>query len=127
MIDLITTVNSAINGVVWGPPFMLLLVGTGIYLTIRLGGFQFRHLGHAWKHSFGQMFQRGGKSEAGAISPFQAVTSAMAATIGVGNIAGVATAIVMGGPGAIFWMWMVALVGMATKMWPPRWPKPPSA
>ncbi len=116
MIDLITTVNSAINGVVWGPPFMLLLVGTGIYLTIRLGGFQFRHLGHAWKHSFGQMFQRGGKSEAGAISPFQAVTSAMAATIGVGNIAGVATAIVMGGPGAIFWMWMVALVGMATKM-----------
>ncbi len=116
MIDIITAANSWLNGIVWGPPFMILLVGTGLYLTIRLGFFQFRHLGHAWKHSFGRMFKPGARGEQGAISPFQAVTSAMAATIGVGNIAGVATAIVLGGPGAIFWMWMVALVGMATKM-----------
>ena len=116
MLDIITAANSWLNGIVWGPPFMILLVGTGLYLTIRLGFFQFRHLGHAWKHSFGRMFRPSARGEQGAISPFQAVTSAMAATIGVGNIAGVATAIVLGGPGAIFWMWMVALVGMATKM-----------
>jgi alanine or glycine:cation symporter, AGCS family len=116
MLDAIIATNSWLNNIVWGPPFMVLLVGTGIYLTFRLGFFQFRHLGHAWKHSFGQVFRRGASTEEGAITPFQAVTSAMAATIGVGNIAGVATAIVLGGPGAIFWMWMVALVGMATKM-----------
>jgi AGCS family alanine or glycine:cation symporter len=116
MLDLITTANSFVNGIVWGPPFMVLLVGTGIYLTVRLGFFQFRHLLHAWKHSFGLLFDRNVKVEEGAITPFQAVTSAMAATIGVGNIAGVATALALGGPGAIFWMWMVALVGMATKM-----------
>ncbi len=116
MLDLITAANGFVNGIVWGPPFMILLVGTGIYLTIRLGFFQFRHLGHAWKYSFGLLFRKDVEIEPGAITPFQAVTSAMAATIGVGNIAGVATAIALGGPGAIFWMWMVALVGMATKM-----------
>jgi len=116
MLDTITTINSFINGIVWGPPFMILLSGTGLYLTIRLGFFQFTHLRHAWRHSFGRMFRRDASEDDGAITPFQAVTSAMAATIGVGNIAGVATAIVSGGPGAIFWMWMVALVGMATKM-----------
>ena len=116
MIEIITAANGWLNGIVWGPPFMILLVGTGLYLTIRLGFFQFRYLGHAWKHSFGLVFKRGVSTDEGAITPFQAVTSAMAATIGVGNIAGVATAIALGGPGAIFWMWMVALVGMATKM-----------
>ncbi len=116
MLETVTHLNAVINGIVWGPPFMALLVGTGIYLTVRLGFFQFRHLGHAWKHSFGRLFSREADLEEGAISPFQAVSSAMAATIGVGNIAGVATAIALGGPGAIFWMWMVALVGMATKM-----------
>ena len=116
MIGWITRINGWVNDVVWGPPFMLLLAGTGVYLTIRLGFFQFRYLGHAWQHSFGRMFRPSARDEAGAISPFQAVTSAMAATIGVGNIAGVATAIAMGGPGAIFWMWVIALVGMATKM-----------
>jgi len=116
MLELITTANSFVNGIVWGPPFMILLVGTGIYLTVRLGFFQFRYLGHAWKHSFGRLFSKEVDTDPGAITPFQAVTSAMAATIGVGNIAGVATAIALGGPGAIFWMWMVALVGMATKM-----------
>lgn len=116
MLELITAVNDWVNGIVWGPPFMILLVGTGCYLTARLGFIQFRHLGLAWRESFGRLFKRAPTAGDGAISPFQAVSSAMAATIGVGNIAGVATALVLGGPGAIFWMWMVALVGMATKM-----------
>ena len=116
MLDTVMAINNWINGIVWGPPFMLLLVGTGVYLTIRLGFVQFLNLGVAWRESFGRLFRRQRSREDGAISPFQAVSSAMAATIGVGNIAGVATAIVLGGPGAIFWMWMVALVGMATKM-----------
>lgn len=108
--------NDWINGIVWGPPFMILLVGTGAYLTLRLGFFQFTHLRFAWRRTFGTLFRRRKAVEKGAISPFQAVSSAMAATIGVGNIAGVATAIALGGPGAVFWMWVVALVGMATKL-----------
>ncbi len=107
--------NSWLNSVVWGPPFMVLLVGTGLYLTIRLGFFQFTHLGHAWKQTFGRFFSKAEEEEGGAITSFQAVASAMAATIGVGNIAGVSTAIALGGPGAVFWMWLTALVGMATK------------
>ncbi|MCA1779758.1 MAG: sodium:alanine symporter family protein [Xanthomonadaceae bacterium] len=116
MVDWITTINNFVNGIVWGPPFMILLAGTGLYLTIRLGFFQFTHLRHAWHHSFGKFFRREMDTGDGSISPFEAVSSAMAATIGVGNIAGVATAIALGGPGAIFWMWIIALVGMATKM-----------
>lgn len=116
MREWITAANDVVNGIVWGPPFMLLLAGTGLYLTIRLGFFQFTHLRHAWRRTFGVLFRRDKDHDQGAISPFQAVASAMAGTIGVGNIAGVATAIALGGPGAIFWMWMVALVGMATKL-----------
>lgn len=126
MLELITRANDWLNDIVWGPPFLILLVGTGLYLSVRLGFVQFRYLGLAWRESFGRAFRRAEPAEVaeepaepeepGAITPFQAVTSAMAAAIGVGNIAGVATAIVLGGPGAIFWMWMVALVGMATKM-----------
>ena len=116
MRDWIVAANDFVNGIVWGPPFMLLLAGTGLYLTIRLGFFQFTHLRHAWRRTFGLVLRREKKAEEGAITPFQAVASAMAGTIGVGNIAGVATAIALGGPGAVFWMWMVALVGMATKM-----------
>lgn len=107
--------NSWLNGIVWGPPFMVLLMGTGLYLTIRLGFFQFLKFGLSWKQTFGRMFRKKEETEGGAISSFQAVSSAMAATIGVGNIAGVSTAIALGGPGAVFWMWMSALVGMATK------------
>jgi alanine or glycine:cation symporter, AGCS family len=107
--------NDWLNALVWGPPFMLLLVGTGLYLTIRLGFFQFTHLRFAWRNSFGGLFKGQAAVGMGSISPLQAVASAMAGTVGVGNIAGVATAITLGGPGAIFWMWMVALVGMATK------------
>lgn len=113
--ETILAFNDWLNGVVWGPPFMVLLIGTGLYLTIRLGFFQFLHLGKAWKYSFGMFFRREGNDGKGAITSFQAVSSAMAATIGVGNIAGVSTAIALGGPGAVFWMWVSALVGMATK------------
>ncbi|MEX0960738.1 MAG: sodium:alanine symporter family protein [Burkholderiales bacterium] len=115
MTETLLAFNNWINGIVWGPPFMILLVGTGAYLTWRLGFFQFTHLRFAWRQTFGAMLRQTRHDHAGAISSFQAVTSAMAATIGVGNIAGVATAIALGGPGAVFWMWMVALVGMATK------------
>ncbi|MGF1620005.1 MAG: alanine/glycine:cation symporter family protein [Rhodomicrobiaceae bacterium] len=107
--------NDRVNDLVWGPPFMALLVGAGLYLTVRMRGFQFTHLGFAWRHSFGRVLKRSDDGEAGAIPSFQAVAAAMAATIGVGNVAGVATALALGGPGAVFWMWMVALVGMATK------------
>jgi alanine or glycine:cation symporter, AGCS family len=115
LLTLLLQANDWLNALVWGPPFMLLLVGTGLYLTFRLGFFQFTHLGFAWLNSFGRLFTRRATEEEGAITPLQAVASAMAATVGVGNIAGVATALALGGPGAIFWMWIVALVGMATK------------
>ncbi|MDR5658731.1 sodium:alanine symporter family protein [Serpentinicella sp. ANB-PHB4] len=116
IIERLLAFNEQINSIVWGPPFMILLVGTGLYLTIRLGFFQFTHLGHAWRNTFGKVFKKEKKGdEDGEITSFQAVTSAMAATIGVGNIAGVATAIAVGGPGAVFWMWVSALFGMATK------------
>ena len=101
---------------VWGPPMLLLLVGTGLYLTLRLGGLQFRTLPYALKMAFGR---RGRSAEAslgrGDVSHFAALMTALSATIGTGNIAGVATAMVSGGPGAVFWMWMTAIVGMATK------------
>ena len=113
--EILTAVNGWLNAVVWGPPFMVLLAGTGLYLTVRLGFFQFTHLRFAWRRTFRRMFRRE-PDEQGSITSFQAVASAMAGTIGVGNIAGVATAIALGGPGAVFWMWMIALVGMATKM-----------
>ncbi len=117
-LELLTSIdklNETVNAIVWGPPFMLLLVGTGLYLTIRLNFFQFTHLGHAWKMSFGSVFTKDKEKKSGEITSFQAVSSAMAATIGVGNIAGVSTAIAAGGPGAIFWMWVSSLFGMATK------------
>jgi alanine or glycine:cation symporter, AGCS family len=115
MTERLLAFNDWLNSIVWGPPLMVLLVATGLYLTLRLGFFQFTHLRFAWRLTFGRLLARRREEEAGAISAFQAVTSAMAATIGVGNIAGVATAIALGGPGAVFWMWVVALVGMATK------------
>jgi AGCS family alanine or glycine:cation symporter len=101
-----------ISDIVWGPVMVALLVGTGLYITIRLGFVQFRYLSHAIACITGKYDHL---RDEGEISHFRALTTALAATIGTGNIAGVATAIVMGGPGAIFWMWMTALVGMATK------------
>lgn len=101
---------STLSGWVWGPPMLILLVGTGVYLTFILKGLQFRALGHAFK----LVFDRDLKGH-GDISHFAALTTALAATVGIGNIVGVATAITLGGPGAVFWMWVTGLVGMATK------------
>lgn len=97
---------------VWGPVMLSLLIGTGLYLTIRMGGMQIRLLPRALKLAFSG---EGKQRHPGEISSFQALMTAMAATIGTGNIAGVATAVVLGGPGAVFWMWLSALLGMATK------------
>ncbi|WP_053217211.1 alanine/glycine:cation symporter family protein [Virgibacillus senegalensis] len=109
LLDMINT----ISGYVWGPPLLILLVGTGIYLTLRLGFLQIRSLPYALKLAFSPSKQD--KKSTGDISHYQALTTAMAATIGTGNIAGVATAVVLGGPGAVFWMWITAVFGMATK------------
>ena len=106
-----------LDNFVWGPPMMIILVGTGIFLTIRLGFPQFKHTGYALKLIFkGAVKKDSSEKEEGEISPFQALTSTLAATVGNGNIAGVATAVAAGGPGALVWMWLTALVGMATKM-----------
>ncbi len=105
---------SVINGFAWGPWMLLLLVGTGVYLSIRAGFIQFRKFGYAMKNTLGKAFKKQdvGKGE---VSPFQAMCTALAATVGTGNIAGVTGAIVAGGPGAVFWMWLSALFGMCTK------------
>ncbi|MDR3623978.1 MAG: sodium:alanine symporter family protein [Chlamydiales bacterium] len=100
-----------IDGWVWGPALLIFLVGTGVYLTFLLRGLQFCYLGYALKLAF----SRHNKEGAGDISHFQSLMTSLAATIGIGNIAGVATAIMIGGAGALFWMWITALVGMATK------------
>ncbi len=104
----------AIDGVVWGPVMIVLLVGTGIYLSIRLKFIQISSFGHAVKIVKGDYDHESGGKE-GEISHFQALSAALSATIGTGNIAGVATAIALGGPGALFWMWITAFFGMATK------------
>lgn len=100
-----------IKGWVWGAPLLILLMGIGIYLTIRLRGIQFTHLIYALKLVFGKQQQEG----KGDISHFESLMTALAATIGIGNIAGVATALTIGGLGALFWMWVTALIGMAIK------------
>lgn len=102
-----------ISDIVWGPPLLILLVGTGIYLTIRLSFLQFSALPYALQLAFSKKHQD--QKSKGDITHYQALTTALAATIGTGNIAGVATAVVLGGPGAVFWMWITAIFGMATK------------
>ena len=112
----ILQLNQTINGIVWGPPMLILLIGTGIYLTCRTGGLQFIRLGYILRHTVGTLFRKGEKRDHGKnISPFQAVTTALAGTVGTGSIAGVTGAIFAGGPGALFWMWVSALFGAATK------------
>ncbi|WP_100332402.1 alanine/glycine:cation symporter family protein [Bacillus xiapuensis] len=103
-----------VNGVLWGTPSLILLVGTGLFLTLLLRGLQFRRLLYAFKLAFSKEQAEDAQAE-GDVSNFKALMTALAATIGNGNIAGVATAITLGGPGAIFWMWIVGLLGMATK------------
>lgn len=101
-----------ISDIVWGPPLLILIVGTGLFLTFRISFLQFSNLPYALKLAFSKQQDQ---SSTGDVSHFQALMTALAATIGTGNIAGVATAVVVGGPGAVFWMWITALVGMATK------------
>ena len=112
--ELIVKVNSFLNGIVMGWPGMILLVGTGVYYTIRCGGVQFKWFGYIMKNTIGKIFEKKEAGE-GAVTPFQAVCTALAATVGTGNIAGVTGAIALGGPGAVFWMWISALFGMCTK------------
>ncbi|MDE7242895.1 MAG: sodium:alanine symporter family protein [Oscillospiraceae bacterium] len=114
MADTVAKINGAINGVVWGVPALILLMGAGIFLTIGLKGFQFRKFGFAMKNTIGKMFSKQEAKE-GEVTPFQALTTALAATVGTGNIAGITTAVTLGGAGSIFWLWVSALLGMATK------------
>ncbi len=109
--------NGAVNGVIWGALGLVLLIGTGILITVLTKFFQVTHIGLWWKNTIGSLFNKdviGHSKDKKSISPFQALCTALAATIGVGNIAGVAAAIVVGGPGAVFWMWLAAFFGMMT-------------
>lgn len=114
MLQSIESINSMINDFVWGVPAMICIIGVGLILTCRTGFIQFRKFGYALRNSIGRIFNKEQAKE-GTITPFQAVCTALAATVGTGNIAGVAGAIAIGGPGAVFWMWISALLGMCTK------------
>lgn len=107
------SVVNSVNGLVWGPPMLVLILGTGLFLMLRLGFMPLTKIAAGFRLAWRSRTRRGG--DAGEISPFQALMTSLAATVGTGNIAGVATAIFLGGPGALFWMWVTALVGMATK------------
>lgn len=111
--ELFETIVSKVGAFAWGPPMLILLVGTGFWLTFSLRGLQFTKLGHALYLAL--VKRKEDSDEPGDITHFQALMTALSATVGTGNIAGVATAIAVGGPGALFWMWITGLVGMATK------------
>ena len=108
-----------LDGVLWGLPLIVLMVVTGLYFTVRSGFFQFRYFGRIWRHTIGTIFHRQADKDAqdreGMLSPFQAIATAVGGTVGFGNIAGVATAVAAGGPGAVFWMWATAALGMILK------------
>ena len=112
--ELIAQINGAVNGFVWGAPMLVLLIGVGILMTVRNRGLQFRKFGYAMKNTIGKIFHKTHAGE-GEITPFQAVSTALAGTVGTGNIAGITTAVTLGGPGTLFWLWVTALIGMATK------------
>lgn len=114
MLETFEKINSAVNGFVWGVPAMVCIIGVGLLLSIRTRFIQFRKFGYTFKVTLGRIFHKKEASN-GSITPFQAVCTALAATVGTGNIAGVAGAIAIGGPGAVFWMWISALLGMCTK------------
>lgn len=114
MIDTIDKINTIVNGFVWGVPAMVCIIGVGILLTIRTRCIQVRKFGTAMKNTIGKIFDKSQVKD-GAISPFQAVCTALAGTVGTGNIAGVAGAVALGGPGSMFWMWCSAFLGMCTK------------
>lgn len=114
MIQIIEKVNSMVNNFIWGVPAMVCIFGVGLYLSIRTGFLQIRKFPYAIRTTIGRIFRKRNASD-GALTPFQAVCTALAATVGTGNIAGVAGAIAIGGPGAVFWMWISAILGMCTK------------
>lgn len=114
MLETIKQINDNVNSFVWGVPAMICIVSAGLLLSFRTRFLQFRKFGYTFRVTIGRMFHKKEASD-GSITPFQAVCTALAATVGTGNIAGVAGAIAIGGPGAVFWMWMSALLGMCTK------------
>ena len=116
-LEKLTEINDSINGFVWGWFGLILLLGTGILTTLCTKVFQLSHIRHWWNNTIGSLFKKdviGHTKEKGSISPFQALCTALAATVGTGNIAGVAAAICVGGAGAVFWMWVAAFFGMMT-------------
>ena len=114
MIEIISSINEKVSNIVWGVPAIVCILGVGLYLSIRTGFLQIRKFGFAMKNTIGRMFTKE-KAKEGSLTPFQAVCTALSATVGTGNISGVAGAIALGGPGAVFWMWVSALLGMCTK------------
>ena len=114
MLSTIETINQVVNDFIWGVPAMICIIGVGFYLSCRTGFLQIRKFSYAIQTTIGRMFRKRNASD-GALTPFQAVCTALAATVGTGNIAGVAGAIAIGGPGAVFWMWVSAVLGMCTK------------
>ncbi len=114
MLHMIETINTAVNNFIWGVPAMICIFGVGLFLSVRTNFLQIRKFPYAIRTTLGRMFRKRNASD-GAMTPFQAVCTALAATVGTGNIAGVAGAIAIGGPGAVFWMWISALLGMCTK------------
>ncbi len=114
MVEKIASINQVINGFIWGVPAMICIIGVGLLLSVRTKFIQIRKFGVAMKNTIGKIFEKT-QAKDGSISPFQAVCTALAGTVGTGNIAGVAGAIALGGPGAIFWMWCSAFLGMCTK------------
>ena len=115
LVNIITKVNGVLNGFAWGPVMLALLIGTGVYLSFRTGFIQVRRFGYIMRNTVGSLFRKSDKNHGSNLSPFQAVCTAMAGTVGTGNIAGVTGAIFIGGPGAVFWMWVSAFFGMCTK------------
>lgn len=114
MLATIESINSVVNNFIWGVPAMICIIGVGLLLSVRTGFLQIRKFPYAMKVTIGRMLRKKDASD-GALTPFQAVCTALAATVGTGNIAGVAGAIAIGGPGAVFWMWVSAILGMCTK------------
>ena len=114
MLETFIRIHDAVNGFVWGVPAIGMILGVGLYLTLRTRAVQLRRFPEAMRETIGRIFEKRTAKE-GSVSPFQAVCTALAATVGVGNIAGVAGAVALGGPGAVFWIWVSALLGMCTK------------
>ncbi|MGM9662666.1 MAG: alanine:cation symporter family protein, partial [Oscillospiraceae bacterium] len=106
-----------LDGILWGVPLIVLMIVTGLYFTVRSGFFQFRHFGWIMKRTMGRLFQKDAENdgEKGMLSAFEAISTAIGGTVGFGNIAGVATAVAAGGPGAVLWMWLTACLGMILK------------